>query len=170
MNNWLKEIEGIEVFEVNMTEALNNLFEGNTSPVPQKYVDWMDAYAARFADKPLKLRGMCREACEEMLAAFPELKQVRGHVMDYTQADYPQAHWWLVLEVPIEGAEDLLFDTLIIDPTRSQYGAPLYDPWDESQQEPTGKCPNCGEYCFNGDYCCTKSCHDAYLAYCNNPY
>lgn len=143
-----------------------------------RYAQWMANYAARYEHLPLKLRGKCKEAVEEMHSAFPELKIVRGHVTDYTQSGEPQGHWWLVYEAPVEhderifkapdGAEEFLFERIIVDPTQSQYGAPMYYEWDESQQEPTGKCPNCGDYCFNGDYCCTKECHDSYVAYCNS--
>jgi hypothetical protein len=44
-----------------------------------------------------------------------------------------------------------------------------YFPRDESEPEPTGKCPNCGDLCYNGQTCCSDACHSAYVAYCSNP-
>jgi len=30
---------------------------------------------------------------------------------------------------------------------------------------PTGKCPNCGEYCYDGGDCCSERCHKEYVSY-----
>ena len=114
----------------------------------QKYTDWIennvsDAYRA------------CVETTLQMQEVFPELKRVRGHYIEFGIGEHP--HWWLVDP-----------DGEIIDPTRSQfqfYG--IYKEWDESQPEPTGKCPNCGKFCYNNDYCCSESCGRDYIKYCS---
>lgn len=100
--------------------------------------------------------GTCREVSAEMVEAFPELRRVRGH---YSGAGltYPWPHWWLVTE---NGA--------IVDPTAAQWpdaGRGQYEPHDEAGPEPTGKCPNCGGYCYDGNTCCSPTCHQEYVAY-----
>ena len=64
-------------------------------------------------------------------------------------------HWWLQTK---EGE--------IIDPTAIQFptkGHGVYDPWDETQKAPTGMCPNCGEYCYDGIHV-HEECHEAFTA------
>lgn len=107
----------------------------------------------------------CAEWTASMQAYYPELNRVRGHV--FLSSGIERSHWWLTDE---GGA--------VIDPTVSQFrldyfgGAkPIhYEPWDETQPEPTGKCPNCGGLCYNGDTCCSDRCAASYAAYCNNPF
>lgn len=99
----------------------------------------------------------CREVTEEMRKKFPELTRVRGHYHCVLWGRCP--HWWLITA---EGE--------IIDPTASQFpsrGAGYYEPWDESKPEPTGKCLNCGDYCYNGDACCSDSCGKAFSDHCS---
>lgn len=104
----------------------------------------------------------CAEWSAAMQTFFPELKRVRGHVMLSTGIE--RSHWWCVAE-----------DGSIVDPTKSQFGLPyfgaapvFYEEWDESQKQPTGKCPNCGGYCYDDNYLCSKACEISYEAYCNS--
>lgn len=104
--------------------------------------------------------GQCKDATKEMAAAFPELTRVRGHYYCHIWGE--REHWWC--ETP---------DGKIVDPTKAQFpsgGFGEYEPWDESQPEPTGMCPNCSGYCYNGETCCSAECHDAYVAYCMLPW
>ena len=98
--------------------------------------------------------GYCKEACEKMLLEFPELTLQRGHYYCYSWGE--RMHWWLT---DADGKE--------VDPTAKQFpskGAGVYIIWDESQPEPIGQCPNCGELCYDGNYCCTERCHNAFVA------
>lgn len=116
-----------------------------------KYAEWI------VANVPDPV-GRCVEATAAMVAAFPELKRVRGHVYNVVWGE--REHWWAVTP-----------DGSVVDPTAGQFpnGISYYEPWDESVPEPTGKCPNCGGYCFDGKYCCSDACEASYVAYCNNP-
>jgi hypothetical protein len=122
--------------------------------VDQKYEDWIaknvegDGY------------GQCREVTETMLAAFPELTRVRGHY--YCPAWGEREHWWLVTT-----AQE------IVDPTKQQFpscGRGTYIPHDETAPEPTGRCPNCNDYCYDHHTCCSDRCSTEYAAYCTNPF
>lgn len=99
--------------------------------------------------------GKCAEATTAMVEAFPELRRVRGFYL--CPGWDRREHWWLVAP-----------DNAIVDPTAGQFpskGSGDYEEWDESRKEPTGKCPNCGGYAYDGGTCCSKECHDAYAAY-----
>lgn len=88
-----------------------------------------------------KAYGHCKEVCEKMKELFPELTLVRGHYYDAHWGE--REHWWFTSP-----------NGNIVDPTKEQFptkGKGVYIPWDESQPEPTGMCPNCGEYCYNGE-------------------
>ncbi len=101
--------------------------------------------------------GECSEITEQMAEAFPELTRVRGHY--YCSAWGERTHWWLVTS-----------DDEIIDPTVEQFpskGKGVYDSWVEGTEEPTGKCPNCGGYCYGSRYFCSNSCGVEYSAYCS---
>lgn len=92
--------------------------------------------------------GACDEIAQKMELAFPELKRVRGHY--HCDVWGERAHWWLVDQ-----------DGGIIDPTAKQFpsgGCSTYKPWEEGENEPTGKCLNCGNYCYNGKSTCSKAC------------
>ena len=118
--------------------------------VSAAHAAWIAAWLA--ANDPY---GACREACDAMLLAFPALRLVRGHYQCPLWGD--REHWWLV---DPGGA--------IVDPTAAQFptkGHAQYVEWDESQPEPTGQCPNCGDLCYEGNYCCSKACERAYTAY-----
>lgn len=47
-------------------------------------------------------------------------------------------------------------------------GIAFYEPLNESDPEPTGKCPNCGAYCYDSGTCCSEECDREYAAYCMN--
>ena len=82
--------------------------------------------------------GKCESVCKQMKEVFPELELVRGHYWCYVWGE--REHWWLT----VESGE-------VIDPTAIQFpskGLGCYEVWDESKEEPTGKCPECGEYTF----------------------
>jgi len=104
--------------------------------------------------------GKCSEATNEMQEEFPELMRVRGHYYCHVWGE--RDHWWLITS-----------DGRIVDPTAIQFpskGHGAYVEFDEStHEEPTGRCPNCGEYCYNGRTCCCDACHSSYAAYVMNP-
>ena len=104
-----------------------------------------EKYSKYIADLKMtysKAYGNCKPICKQMKEHFPELKRIRGHYYCIVWGE--RMHWWLQ---PENGD--------IIDPTAIQFptkGHGVYEPWDETQDEPIGKCPNCGEYIFNGCY------------------
>lgn len=90
------------------------------------YIEWIHEHVKNDG------YGQCAEVTERMAQAFPELKRVRGHYYDIHWGE--RAHWWLVTP-----------DGHIVDPTAAQFptqGRGHYELWDESEQEPTGKCIN----------------------------
>lgn len=102
--------------------------------------------------------GQCKEATLQMKEFFPELTRIRGHY--YCPIWGEREHWWLTTP---QGE--------IVDPTAAQFpskGIGHYEPWNESQQEPTGKCPNCGKYCYNGKTTCSDKCFEEYKFYLEN--
>ena len=114
-----------------------------------KYEEWINKWLEN--NNPyLK----CEEASKLMKLSFPELTRVRGHVLT-EHGERP--HWWLIDE-----------NLNIIDPTASQFKViGGYIPWDESQPEPTGKCPNCGDLCYDYSSVCSDKCGIEYAAYIN---
>lgn len=99
--------------------------------------------------------GRCDDATREMQRAFPELTRVRGHY--YCPVWGERQHWWLVTA---EGA--------IVDPTAAQFpsdGDGVYQPWVEGDEEPSGKCPNCGGLVYSGGTVCSDVCARSYEAY-----
>lgn len=68
-------------------------------------------------------------------------------------------HWWLVTS-----------NNEIVDLTVAQFpskGLGVYVPWDEGAPEPTGMCPECGNYVYDDYSFCSKSCGHSYMAYLN---
>lgn len=101
--------------------------------------------------------GRCADATEAMQRAFPELRRVRGHFICAAWGE--RQHWWLVTA-----------DGTIVDPTLAQFpSVGFYVPWAEGAMEPTGKCPNCGEFVYDSGTVCSDACADAYARYCMNP-
>lgn len=116
----------------------------------QKYEKWINA----FQKENPKTRGLCTTATLSMVKKFPELTRVRGHVEDALCLK-PIEHWWCV------DSEDN-----IIDPTATQFSVILsYTKRNENLREPTGKCPNCGNYCYNNHFCCCNKCEREYASY-----
>jgi len=123
------------------------------------YQEWIDDRLA--TEDP---QTKCAEWTNEMARVFPELTRVRGQVA--LSNLLLRNHWWLVTP-----------DGQTVDPTASQFDSDYfghaqilaYLPLDESEPEPTGKCPNCGGHCYNGETCCSDTCHRAYASYCMNP-
>lgn len=123
----------------------------------KEYFDWINRWNSE--NNPY---GKCASATLEMQKVFPELKRIRGHYHCVIWGT--RMHWWLVDE------NNELIDNEIIDPTCEQFptkGNGVYEPWIEGSPEPTGKCPNCGELCYDNKYCCSDSCDKEYAAYCN---
>jgi len=118
--------------------------------MPQPYRGW----CAQFTGNT---RGHCAQRTLDMVAAFPELTRVRGHV---GKVSPDTEHWWCVAP-----------DGTIIDPTAAQFRiGSVYIPFRESEEEPAGVCVNCGGYRFNGlDSVCSAECQREYLAYLANP-
>jgi len=112
---------------------------------------------------PQSARLQCLEATEKMVSVFPELKRVRGLAAVKEPHDFPPTrtpHWWCVTP---EGS--------IVDPTAHQYPTHIisYSESDESKGPPTGKCPNCGDLCYDGGYLCSDKCDKEYMDYLNSP-
>lgn len=120
-----------------------------------EYQEWIDKL---YADSKTA-SGSCSIATSQMVKVFPELQRVRGHYMCPAHGERP--HWW---------CKDSLGK--IVDPTARQFpsnGHGEYVELDESQPEPTGKCPECGEYCYEGGggFCCPD--HErSYMKYIND--
>jgi len=90
-----------------------------------------------------------------MQAAFPELQRIRGFY--YCGVWGERTHWWLVTESGV-----------IVDPTAVQFpsqGCGVYHPWTEGEEEPSGKCPNCGGYVYGGGTVCSDVCARQYERY-----
>lgn len=94
-------------------------------------------------------RGKCKEACEALLIALPELELVRGHVIQIDGQKDP--HWWLRSH---QGT--------IVDPTVAQFtcGVMEYVEFDGYVN-----CAECGkrlhekETLFHGNYpVCSDAC------------
>lgn len=103
-----------------------------------KYAEWISH------NVPVCPRGYCAAMTEQMVEEFPELRRVRGHYVDAGDRRHP--HWWC------EGP-----DGEVIDPTAAQFGLPgHYEP--HEGPEPTGKCINCGGYCYNSSSVCSDTC------------
>jgi hypothetical protein len=99
--------------------------------------------------------GRCAEITLAMNEEFPELRRVRGHYF-CPILNNERPHWWL---------EDSAGE--VIDPTAAQFpslGHGIYE--EHSGPEPTGKCPNCGGYVYDGGTVCSDACARSYEAYC----
>ena len=124
-----------------------------------KYVCWVTGYKATVA----RQYGQCYNACSQLIKEFPELRLVRGwaHV-DYDGLLQKEEHWW---------CEESNGD--IVDPTDDQWLVPSrgivvgYEEYDEATHgpEPTGKCHDCGDYTYDGNYFCSERCEKSYMNY-----
>lgn len=110
------------------------------------YQQWIEAQ-----NLPEQPCGLCESVSRRMVAAFPELRLVRGHYMPWAESKlYP--HWWCVAP-----------DGTIVDPTAAQFAA--VGPGDYREHvgdEPTGRCLECGLYTFHGQSFCDESCAAAW--------
>jgi hypothetical protein len=114
-------------------------------PISTAYREWIAA------NVPACPSGMCGVLTAQMVEKFPELERVRGHYVCGDGRQYP--HWWCVTA-----------DGVVVDPTVTQFGfAGEYV--QHVGPEPTGKCINCGGYCFNGDDVCSCRCAREFEAY-----
>lgn len=99
--------------------------------------------------------GKCEFYSKKMIKRFPELILVRGHYDDPIRG--ATEHWWLKTEVG-----------KIVDPTKAQFISGFdYTELDKNSPEPTGKCPECGEYVYNNQTL-HDECAKSYLAYLNS--
>lgn len=115
------------------------------------YADWINATVP----KGYGCRGTCRRYSELMVAAFPELRLACGFVVLLGHKD--EQHWWCVAP-----------DGTVIDPTSGQFAGWTvvlhYDEVDlddevDRARIPTGKCMNCGEFCYGGRRnACSPAC------------
>lgn len=97
-----------------------------------RYEAWIDAYEA----KQKSLLGMCASATMEMVADFPELRRIGGHVLVPLWGR--RAHWWC--ETP---------DGEIVDPTASQFpDIAEYEPFVPGSEVRVSRCMNCGDDIF----------------------
>lgn len=122
------------------------------------YEEWIAAYVEK---KEGKLLGRCKEAVEEMVLAFPELKKVPGHVYCGWGR---RGHWWCVTS-----------DGKIVDPTVQQFDIVFeYEPWVPGTEVRVGKCMECGEEIWKAiqsleeepgrETFCSKDCEIAFCA------
>ena len=92
------------------------------------YHEWIQGWLSRH-----KAYGHCREAVRALVASFPELKAVPGHV----ECPIPwrrRAHWWAVAP-----------DGTVVDPTASQFPVIYgYEPFVPGSEVYTGPCYWCG--------------------------
>lgn len=113
----------------------------------QKKIDKLMEYTKPL--NPEACRGKCAEITLQIVNEHPGLIRVRGHyVCPIMERSFP--HWWLKTE-----------SGFIIDPTSAQFlsnGTGEYAEHDEALQEPTGKCLNCGNYCYGINTACSETC------------
>ena len=114
----------------------------------KNYQDWINQHYPTSLSTRLK----CKVISHRMVTEFPELKVVRGQIEVEEPCGLPPTktqHWWCISP---EGE--------VIDPTSHQYPTRIltYQPVDESKGEPTGKCMNCGDICYNGSQFCKRKC------------
>lgn len=135
------------------------------SPIKSEYKQWIiDNYPT-----PNSAINLCREACEKMKEAFPELTLTNGLIQVGTEKD-ERTHWWC--KDP-EGN--------VVDPTAHQYKIfgmriVFYNEIDDEhdlRKYPQGKCANCGETYFIGknnwgdSTTCSSKCFQDYCDYLN---
>lgn len=92
-----------------------------------------DAWIAEYRSKHGDGYGKCEDAVDDMVAAFPELRKVAGHV--YCPAPWgKRGHFWCETE---EGQ--------VVDPTAAQFpGIFRYEEWQPGSEVYAGHCMDCG--------------------------
>lgn len=127
---------------------------GDPEKMDTRYLEWILANVAGYSEA----YGKCKETAHAMATMFEELRVARGHYHDPVWGE--RAHWWCETK-----------DGVIVDPTYVQFPSKGRGGYVEfigtDDQLPTGKCPNCGGECFNGDSICSDFCARDYLAYLN---
>jgi hypothetical protein len=105
--------------------------------------------------------GRCREASERMQFVFPELIICKGLVCGFTKEGYEKKypHWWLKTATQE-----------IIDPTVAQFEFLENIIYKEATGEPTGRCTNCGDLCYEGRTCCSQFCDSNYKMWLEGGY
>lgn len=121
-----------------------------------RYATWIEDLQRRRGGD---VYNACEEVTLEMLAAFPELRRVRGLVEMLEHPDERRRpHWWLVDEHGV-----------IVDPTREQFpGAIAYEEVAEERGKVDGRCLNCDGLVYRNDDhggCCSEACATALAAY-----
>lgn len=133
----------------------DELLVQHTLSLDLKYTTWIRE-RTKAEGGPQKLFGICKQVTDDMVVAFPELTQVRGHA--YVIPWGLRTHWWCVAP-----------DGAIVDPTADQYPAmgvqrPMqYTPLDPDAEEPIGMCMECGELCFPSRGGTEVACSEAHL-------
>lgn len=118
----------------------------------------LDKYSQWIADYNGSIYRRCKEVSTEMKQAFPELIIVRG-LVSIVESSKTFQHQWLIAP-----------DGTIIDPTANQWIRIIeYIPIDESDPRniPTGRCMNCGEWCFGRYDTCSEKCETEVFKYLN---
>ena len=110
-----------------------------------KYEQWI-------AENTDDVIGKCEDVTKEMQEVFPELYRVRGFY--HCSPILKREHWWLKDK-----------NGKIIDPTKKQFisDGGTYEEWNEGAEEPSGKCLNCGDYCYKGSNFCKSECYDEFV-------
>jgi len=116
--------------------------------VTTQYAEWIKAYV----DRTPHLLGRCKDAVDEMHAAFPELRPAKGYAQTLSWGE--RDHWWLVAE---NGA--------IVDPTEAQFPGGIfhYREWLPGSLTRVGKCMDCGEYIWR----CADTLEAATVTFCD---
>ncbi len=115
------------------------------------YRQWIDTHYPSQASA----FGSCKEASAAMVAVFPELRQVNGHYFDPRWGE--REHWWCVAA-----------DGEIVDPTARQFPSRGFGPYvelDPNAKVPSGMCPECGGYAYDGETFCCESHAASYMTY-----
>ncbi len=109
-------------------------------------------YTQWIKENVFKFYGQCAPVTKQMQSVFPELERVRGHY--FCEFWGKREHWWL---------KDA--GGVIVDPTKMQFpsgGRGDYREWLEGDPEPTGKCMECGGYCYRSASFCSARCEGAF--------
>lgn len=117
-----------------------------------------EEYAEWITENVKDCLGMCSTWTAKLMYEFPELTRVRGHYLCWGWGE--REHWWCVAP-----------DGSIVDPTAAQFpskGHGEYVPLPENAPEPTGMCPDCGEYVYDGNTFCSTACERNTIAYLNS--
>lgn len=117
-----------------------------------KYNEWIDNYTGNIYRK-------CKEVSKEMQRVFPELEICKGLVKISENSKWYQ-HQWLKTNFGV-----------IVDPTAGQWMViEEYREIKKGDDEPIGKCSNCGEFVFGrfvDSLFCSDNCSHEYAKFCS---